>query len=208
SRHLFCVPLGLDLRDLHRGERLTVTVLASVLLAPTKLEDDDLLAETLRQDLAGDLRARDGRRAELGALAADEEDVVEGDRVAGVPRELLDADCVAGCDSILLAAGADNCVCHGGRGAKTRPSGGAWQARSQRGRRSDTGFSRLASRGGILACIFSLCGPSAHLKGRAGGGQVSRSGPRRGAPPMGACRGWGRRERGSSGAVGLVAGPW
>src|SRR5690606_5145478 len=78
-----------------------------------ELEDDEFLAATLRNDLAGNLGSSDGGRTELGAVPADEENVVERDLVARIARELFDADGVARGDSILLAAGADNCVCHG-----------------------------------------------------------------------------------------------
>src|SRR3546814_20632563 len=68
---------------------------------PALLEDDDLLALRLRDDLGRN-------RKVLGVLEvrafARQQDVVQRDGVAGVARQLLDYDLVSGGDAILLAA--------------------------------------------------------------------------------------------------------
>ena len=87
-----------------------MSVLPLVLLALLELEDDDLLAATLLDDLAEDLGTRNEGAAELGGVAAEEENFVERDLVASGAFELLDFDEIARGDAVLLAAGADNCV--------------------------------------------------------------------------------------------------
>src|SRR3546814_11138434 len=75
-------------------------------LPPALLEDDDLLALRLRDDLGRN-------RKVLGVLEvrafARQQDVVQRDGVAGVARQLLDYDLVSGGDAILLAAPAHDC---------------------------------------------------------------------------------------------------
>src|SRR6187399_2556834 len=87
-----------DAGDLERGEGLTMTALAAVVLSAAELEDDDL-------------GAADQRLADLDAFAAaHEEDLAEADGVADVACELFDAELVALRHSILLSARFDDRV--------------------------------------------------------------------------------------------------
>src|ERR1700678_1767720 len=98
------LPSADDVGDFEGGERLPVAGLAAVVLAAAELEDDELLAEALADDLGFDLGAADERLAELDARAlAHEEHAVEGDRVAHAARELLDPDLLPGGDPVLLS---------------------------------------------------------------------------------------------------------
>src|SRR5437762_13648038 len=107
------VASGTDASDLECRERLSVTGLAPVVLPPAELEDDDLLAAILSDDLRFDLRSTDERRADLHSItAADEKHVTQSDGVANIARELLDTKLVALCDAILLSACLDHRI-HG-----------------------------------------------------------------------------------------------
>ena len=76
--------LALDSRDLERGQRLTMTLLAMVVLASAKLEDDDLLRAIVSDDLRFDFRACNVGSSHFGGLARrNEQDVVEGESVKG-----------------------------------------------------------------------------------------------------------------------------
>src|SRR4051812_30037273 len=100
-----------DAGDLERGEGLPMAGLAAVVLTAAELEDDDLLAAVLGDDLRLDLGAAHEGLADLDALAAaDEENLTEADGVADVPCELLDAELVALRHSILLSARFDDRV--------------------------------------------------------------------------------------------------
>src|SRR6478735_487324 len=95
-----------DRDDAEQGHLLAVPGLAAIVVPAALLEDDDLLALRLGDDL--------GRDDDLGGLrhvvaVAGEQDVAQGDRVAGVTRQLLDRDLVSGGDAILLAARAHYC---------------------------------------------------------------------------------------------------
>src|ERR1019366_4141441 len=68
-----------DVRDFERGVRLAMASLSPEVLPAFELEDNDLRAEALADDLRFDLRAADQRLAELHGLARHEEHVVEGD---------------------------------------------------------------------------------------------------------------------------------
>src|SRR5262249_9069202 len=95
-----------DAGDLDFGVALAVTRRALGALAPAQLEDLQLLAEHVGDDLRLDLGARHDRRADLERVAfADREDLVEHDLGADLGRQLLDPQLLAGCDAILLAAG-------------------------------------------------------------------------------------------------------
>ena len=90
-----------------------MTVLAAVLLPALELEDDDLLAAALRDDLTFDLGTRHKRGTKLGAVAAEEEDLFERDPIAGRTIKFFNAKNVAGRDPVLFSAGANDCVCDG-----------------------------------------------------------------------------------------------
>src|SRR5258708_22343819 len=94
---------GNDVDDLERGEGLAMPRLAPVVLAAPELEDDELGPEALAHDLRLDLGPADERLAELHGVAPDEEDLVEGDRVADAAGELLDPELVALRDPVLLS---------------------------------------------------------------------------------------------------------
>src|SRR5262249_5726949 len=119
-QRLFCEPwssspstLGLDAGDLERGERLAMTCLPAVVLPPPELEDDHLRRAVLRDDLRFDLRAADGGLADLHAVtAADEEHLVERERVAHVAGKLFDTKPIALRDPVLLSARSYHCI-HG-----------------------------------------------------------------------------------------------
>src|SRR5688572_3370223 len=95
-----------DRDDAQQGHLLAVPGLAAIVVPAALLEDDDLLALRLGDDLG-----RDGDLAGFRQLVAvaGEQDVAQRDRVAGVTRQLLDRDLVSGGDAILLAARAHYC---------------------------------------------------------------------------------------------------
>src|SRR5215467_10987268 len=105
---LFCepwVPLRRDLGDLERRVRLAVTVLLPVRLAPAELEDEELLAELLGDDLRAHLGAGEGGLANLDVLAvAHEEDLAQLELGALIAGKLLDTDGRARLDPVLLTA--------------------------------------------------------------------------------------------------------
>ena len=69
-----------------------------------------------RDDLGADRCVRDHRAADRGRVAVgDEQDAIEGDRLAGLDVEELDLELGADLDAILLSAGLDDCV-HGSSG--------------------------------------------------------------------------------------------
>src|SRR5690606_7745737 len=95
-----------DRDDAQQRHLLAMPGLAAIVVPAALLEDHDLLALRLGDDL--------GRNADLARLlqiaaVAGEQDVAERDRIAGVARQLLDRDLVSGGDAILLAARAHYC---------------------------------------------------------------------------------------------------
>src|ERR1700761_3433767 len=82
-------------------------------LTLAELEDDELGTAGLTDDLGVDRGARDERLTKLRRIAGDHEDLVEFDFVAGIAREKLNLKGFALGNSVLLAAGADDCVGHG-----------------------------------------------------------------------------------------------
>src|SRR5690349_5258670 len=111
--------LSLHSGDLHRRKALAVAVLTARALTLAELEDDELGSATLLHDLALDRRAGNLRGAELRGIAADHQHVVELNFVAGVASQKLHLNGVALGNSVLLTAGADNCVGHGSVGGGT-----------------------------------------------------------------------------------------
>src|SRR3954454_21844793 len=102
-----------DVVDPDFGEALPVALLLRVVLPALHLEDDDLVAETVLDDLAGDLGARECRDARFDRLSiAAEQEVVELDRPAGLAHECGEAVLLTRLDTELLAAGANDCVRH------------------------------------------------------------------------------------------------
>src|SRR5512143_127650 len=85
-----------DCVDPHGRERLAVAPRAPVVLALLVLEDPDLRVAALLEDRAHDRGALDAGASQPGfAVAADEEDVLERDGRAHLPRDALDAHHVA-----------------------------------------------------------------------------------------------------------------
>jgi len=88
-----------------------MTLLGAVTCLGPVLEDNDLLAASLAQDLGGDAGAVDDRLADNGRLAvSNEQDAAEVDRVTRRSGQLVDLELGAQFDAILLAAGFDDCV--------------------------------------------------------------------------------------------------
>src|SRR5688572_10523782 len=107
--------LAQDPVDLDRSVLLAVTVLADVVLATTELEDDELVAEPVLDDLSRHLRAADDGLADLDVRSVsrgEEEDAVELDRRALVAGQLLDDDGLTGLNPVLLSTSFDDGV-HG-----------------------------------------------------------------------------------------------
>src|SRR5579859_1096474 len=83
-----------------------MTLLTAIILPALLLEDDDLFAASLLKDGRGDGGAGHDGSADL---VTDHQNLVERDGLAGLARELFDADHVVGGNLILLAAGLDDC---------------------------------------------------------------------------------------------------
>src|SRR2546423_4704143 len=120
--HLSCEPLFLspallaegDIPDTNLGERLPMALFFRVVLAPLLLEDNDLLAESLLDDLAGDLCAFERGTADVTFVAVRaEDDVVERDLGASVASQTWNSNCLSRLGPELLATGSDDCVSHG-----------------------------------------------------------------------------------------------
>src|SRR5689334_15625617 len=87
--------------------------LLAMVLAPTELDDHDLVVAAVAADLGFDRGALQERCADLDVVAvAGHEDLVQLDRGADIGVELLDADDLAGHGAILAPAGGKHCV-HG-----------------------------------------------------------------------------------------------
>src|SRR4051812_18152448 len=99
--------LRADSGDLQLGVRLTVAGLATVVLPASELEDHELRTLVLRLDLRLHRRTAHERLADFGGVAADEEDLAEGDFVARAAGQLLDAERLPFGDSVLFAARPD-----------------------------------------------------------------------------------------------------
>src|SRR6266566_5010981 len=121
SLHLSCEPLLLspallaegDILDADLGEFLPMALLFRVVLTALLLEHDDLVVESVLDDLARHVCALQARRANVGLVAVGaEDDVVERDLGAGVAGQGRDSDCLAGLGAELLAAGPDYGVSH------------------------------------------------------------------------------------------------
>src|SRR3954471_5810371 len=122
SLRLSCVPLLLspallaegDVLDADLGESLPMPLFFRVVLTALHLEDDDLVALAVLDDLAGDVRAfySGGADVRLVAFGA-ENHVIERDLGACFANEGRDSYCLAGLGAELFAAGTDDRVSHG-----------------------------------------------------------------------------------------------
>src|SRR5690242_11634769 len=103
-----------DVVDANFGEALTMSALARVVLSALVLEDDDLLAAAVLDDLTGDTGTleRWDTGANVGAVGT-EENFVELDVTSGFTSERRNSICAARLDTELLAAGLDDRVRHG-----------------------------------------------------------------------------------------------
>src|SRR5262249_543578 len=114
-RHCLCLEcqrraLALDVLDQHRRVLLAMTGLAAIALAAAVLVDEQLLAQLVGMDHAGDFGASDARLADLHLLAIGDEQHREGDLGTLVSADLLDAQALALGDAVLFASGLDNSV--------------------------------------------------------------------------------------------------
>ena len=87
-----------------------MALLTAIVLLGLVLEDDDLLAADLADDLALDLCALDDRGADPDVTVVAHEQDVERNRGVDLRIDLLDVDHVALTDAVLLATSRDNCV--------------------------------------------------------------------------------------------------
>src|SRR6185312_7483879 len=119
-----CASARADVRHLDFGERLAVVLLAQVVLAPAELDHRYLGALAVANHGGDHFAPHDQRITELDAgTLADEQDLAELDRGAGLGVELLDTQHAVFGDAILLSAGGDHCVhrLEGERGSGERP---------------------------------------------------------------------------------------
>ena len=99
-----------DLGDFNLGVRLTMALLTAIVLLGLVLEDDNLLAADLADDLALNLDTLDNRSADLDfALVLNEHDV-KRDGGVNLSIDLLDVDHVALTNAVLLATSRNNSV--------------------------------------------------------------------------------------------------
>ncbi|MOA42182.1 hypothetical protein D3C78_1642110 [compost metagenome] len=88
-----------------------MTALTAIVLLGAHLVDDDLGALAVTDDLAGDLGAGDGRRADGDvAVLGNQEHLIEGDGLVDVGAEQFDLDVAAFFNPDLFAAGGDDGV--------------------------------------------------------------------------------------------------
>src|SRR5688500_7822493 len=103
-----------DILDADLGEALPMALLFRVVLAALHLEDDDLVALAVLDDLARDVRALYPRSANVSLVTVGAEDhVVERHLGAGVAGQGWNSDCLASLGAVLLAASSDDRVSHG-----------------------------------------------------------------------------------------------
>ena len=94
-----------DVGDAERGQLGAEPLLDARARLGLVLEDDDLLAAVLAQDLGRDAGAVHDRLADGGFVAVrDQQDAIERDGVAGLDVQAIDLDLRAELDAVLLAA--------------------------------------------------------------------------------------------------------
>src|SRR4030081_2076546 len=102
-----------DILDADLGELLTMALLFRVVLAALHLEDDDLVALPLLDDLARHVCAFDPRCTDVRLVAGGAEDeVVKRDLGAGFAGQGRNSDSFAGFGAVLFPARSNNCVSH------------------------------------------------------------------------------------------------
>jgi hypothetical protein len=98
-------------RNLDFGEVLPMPVMTLIVLAPLEFDHFDFLSPTLGENSAGHFATIDQRGTHFDFRAlADQENLVEFDRVSHLGVETLDAQPVALTGAVLLAAGSKYCV--------------------------------------------------------------------------------------------------
>src|SRR4030081_3756482 len=121
SLRLSCVPLLLspallaegDILDADLGELLPMALLFRVVFATLHLEDADLVALSLLDDLGGDVRALESRRTNVRLVAGGaQDDVVKSDLGSGLAQESRNSDRFASFGAVLFSARSYDCVSH------------------------------------------------------------------------------------------------
>src|SRR5256714_7750492 len=103
-----------DILDADLGKSLPMALLFRVVLTALVLEDNDLLAASMLDDLASDVRAFERGTADVPLVAIRaEDDILEGDLRARVPCQAGNSDCLSGLGAELFAARSDDGVSHG-----------------------------------------------------------------------------------------------
>ena len=102
-----------DRADLNLRVGLTMTLGTTITLLGLHLVNTDLLALAVLDNACGNGSALQNRSTELAAgLVDDGENLVEDDGFTGLNVQLLDKDDVALGNTVLLAAGNDDCILH------------------------------------------------------------------------------------------------
>ena len=101
--------LQCDLGDLHLGVRLTMADLLLLALLSLVLQDMDLLALAVLDDLSLDSGALNNGSADLGVFAVQDSQNVELNGSLSFSVQLLDVQDIALSNGVLLATGHDNC---------------------------------------------------------------------------------------------------
>src|SRR4051812_19288619 len=112
--HSLLASAEVDVVDADFGEALPVSLLLRVVLPALHLEDNDLVSESVLDDLTRDLGAGERRNTGANVLAIGaKQHIVELDGPAGFTHDGRNAVFLARLDTKLLAAGADESVRHG-----------------------------------------------------------------------------------------------
>ena len=88
---------------------MTETALAARILAAALFESDHLVATGMLEHFARDSRSGDGRHADGGLVAPEQQDLAELDNIAGFNRDAVDPDHIFSHNAVLLTAGFDDC---------------------------------------------------------------------------------------------------
>ena len=191
-----------DVADAQDRQLLAMALLDAAARLRAVLEGDDLLAAHLADDLGADLGVRDQRPADRGVVTVgDEEDALEGDRLAGLDVEELDLELRADLDAVLLPAGLDDCV-HGSSGLLIhRRATSTWRSwlwdmgwrPAQAGTRTakstvERPNGQSAGPGAAQSELVGEEEPLAHDRSRPSADGRARRRARRRPPPAGPCR--------------------
>src|SRR6185436_5491708 len=100
---------GEDFRNPDQDVVLPVAALAPRILAPPLLEGDDLRTAAVLDDLGRNARARNGRLADFRLVAAQHDDFADLHNRARLAFHALNLEELVFDDTVLLAAGFDDC---------------------------------------------------------------------------------------------------